>query len=438
MSPRTSTSSAGRSITRLIVDVVGATPATGKVMCRDTGGSEFEVDGSYRVKGSGFPAVGERWVLLKTGNVWVLEIQIGARSDFPITGDRVGLDPVVGQMLDAMIAHGLVQDFTDALPAEPPLDDTTDAPVPDPTDDELNLDNGDEGVPITTEVNENTPEPTDKNDNEIPSSQAASDLFTAISFNLLCDMGPARARQDLKRLYPQADLIGLQECARVERGLVLEERDDDIWGMHRPLSDGGKWSPILWNKNVLQRRDGDTVSLSPWDGPGTGRPERSANWVYFTHRATGVSFTVINFHWENSAAFPGRFTPTRVASAPRHIERYHQQMAGIIDLVQERSKHGSVMLMGDFNVHAKVDVRERNPGLPTASLGQIDMRSNWEVLGLPPVGTLVGPSGAVFDWMFLKNRIVNQMAFSEVKVLTGYNSNHRPVSAKIRVKNFAK
>lgn len=95
------------------VDIIGTDWNLGRIQCRDDFGNEFEVDGLLRPKGRGFPAVGERWRLVKKQGVWVPSVQIGAPPVAVIDGDRDGMHPVEEQMLDAMVRHGLVVDSTD-------------------------------------------------------------------------------------------------------------------------------------------------------------------------------------------------------------------------------------------------------------------------------------------------------------------------------------
>lgn len=437
LSGRGGAGSAAFGTSRMSVTIMGVEPESSRIMVRDSFGNEFFIDGSLRAKGVGMPAMGERWVLAKIGGKWTLDLQIGAINPPVIEGDRGGLNPVLKQMLDAMAAHGLVVDLTvDSDPDEVEYDDTTDPAVLDPEAEpywgpETGEDEPIDGVPLAPPV----PPGSTVNDDALPGSKISSDLFTAVSYNLVYSLGTQRAKQDLNRLYKFADVIGLQECVHAHRAEALAARDTDLWGMYRPAG-GGIGNVILWRKDVFKRLDEGTHQLSAFDGPGTLRPARAINWVRLEHRPTGVVYTFANFHWENAAAKGGFFDPTYRPSAPRHIERFKEQIVGIQPVMADLTKRGPVLFVGDFNVRSPDDLRLRNPGLPTAVLGRYGLRSNWDILGQPSVGTSVG-SNTVIDWMMLSNTVPGQMKFVSSKVLRGYRSDHRPVVSKIRIKNFA-
>lgn len=421
---------------RMNVTIVGVEVESSRVMVRDTFGSEFSIDASLRPKGMGMPLPDERWVLAKIGGKWLLETQIGAILPPVIDGDRAGMHPVAKQMLDAMAAHGLVTDLTiDTDPVEPEDDEVTD-PAPDDPEADPYVDDGLDDLMVPEGTPEEAPVPVGSTDDDdkVPGSKVSPDLFTAVTYNLAFWVGPKRAKKDLRRLYKFADVIGLQECSHSHRTEALADHPQD-WGLFRPEG-AGKTNPILWNKEVFSYQDGGTQQYVGSDGPGTFRPARAVNWVRLRHKPTGVVFVYVNFHWESGAAVPGYFAPAMKPDSPRHIERYKTQMTSIMGTLRGLTENYPVLLGGDFNVRAHADLRLRNPGLPTANLGRLGLRSNWDVLGLPPIGT-IGSHGTVFDWLMLSNKVRGQMQFVSHKVLRGYRSDHRPVMAKIRVKDFA-
>lgn len=424
-------------ISQLAVTIVGTDWNTGKIMCRDSFGNEFEIDGTLRRKGTGYPVEGERWLLDRRGNTWVVDMQIGAPAVATIEGARDGLHPVAVQMLEALSRQGLIFDGTvgGVIPME--FDDLNDVSTAAAEDEEWE-DAFDEGVPLhdpkkdpaPDRDKEGKPDKKSHNDDKHPGSTVKHDLFTIVSYNLWSQIGPARARSDLRRLWAQADLLGLQECHRGDRGQVLAQRPD-TWAIYRP--DGGKECPIMWRKSVFEEIASDFRLLSPSDGSGSYRPKRVVNWVRLRHKPTRSVLTVINFHWENSAAFQGYFDRNRVPSSPRHIERYQQQMPQMMDLFRDMAKFGPILHTGDFNVDIRDDLRLRNPGLPTVNFRNVDMRSCWDLLDLPDIGTHGGARGAVFDAVWLKNKTRGQVRFVQAKVLRGYHSNHRPVSVRVRI-----
>lgn len=420
---------------RMVVSVMGSETGSDVVMVRDTFGNEFTVNASIRPKAMGFPKTGERWLMEKISGRWLFAFQIDVPQPKVILGDRAGMHPVVKQMLDAMAASGLVVDLTtDSDPVDPPLDDTTDpAPVDPGGEPFIDAVDGDDYWETGEPEEAVTPVDSAVDDDPIPGSKVAADLLTATTYNLAFWVGPERAKRDLKRLYKFSDVISLQECSLAHRTAPLEARPDN-WGMFRP--DGaGKSNPILWNKDVLALVDSGTQQIVASDGPATFRPARAVNWVVLRHKATNVTFVEVNFHWEARAAAPGFLAPS-LSDSPRNIERYRTQISTVPPLLADLGKKYPVLLNGDFNVRAQADLRLRNPGMPTATLGRIGMRSNWEQVGLPAIGT-IGSHGTVFDWQFLSNTVPGQMKFVSSKVMRGYRSDHRPVVSKIRIKNYA-
>jgi hypothetical protein len=422
-----------------------------KVFVRDAMGNEHTLDNTVRRKGQGKPDPGERWVMVRKGNVWMLDTQIGAPQPLVVTGDRDGMHPVEVQLLEAMREQGLVLDQTVA-PVIPEWDDITD-PAPWEPEDEQWEDAGDEGIPEEPEewMPQPDPEPDeprppkpkppppkpkdppkDRNDDDKPASEVAADLISVVSFNQFRGIGPKRARKDLRRLWQQADLIGLQECHSGHRRQVLANHPDN-WGLYQPPS--APEPPIMWRESVFDHLDSNFRLLSPSDGPGSARPERNITWVRLRHKGTRDQIVFVNFHWENAAAFRGYFDPRKRPSSPRHIERYKDQMGEVIPLMRDLARFGPILFAGDWNVSFRQDLRLRNPGLPTASFRRINMRSNWDINGLPGVGTH-GLHGSVFDAIFLRNKVPGQVRFLNSRVLRGYDSDHLPVLVRARIKNL--
>lgn len=103
----------GRSdITLRRVSIQAADPVTGEVFVTDPTGWTQNVRATTRVKGSGFPAVGEIWLCQRLSSVWVLTAQVGHIPPPAVTGPRAGADAVTLSLLDALVALGLVDDRT--------------------------------------------------------------------------------------------------------------------------------------------------------------------------------------------------------------------------------------------------------------------------------------------------------------------------------------
>lgn len=428
-------------LTEVAVTVVSADPETGKVIVRDSVSNEFEIDHRLRPKGMGWPDPGERWLLTRRGTTWVFDSQIGAPDIIRIDGSRDGMHPVAVQMLEAMARHGLILDGTTGA-VIPVFYDETNDPVVDDPDDEQWEDGGDEGVPEPPDIPRDPRDPKppkdedppkDKNDDKRPPSEVHSDLFSIISYNCWSGLGAIRAREDLRRIWQQADIVGLQECYGAQRGQVLESAPGN-WGLFRPPT--GPEPPIMWREGVFDYITGDHAQLSPYDGSGSARPARVVNWVRLRHKGTGDQIVVVNFHWENAAAFRGYFDRSSRPSANRHVERYREQMPQMLTLMRSLSRYGPIILTGDFNVNFRQDLKLRNPGLPTASFHNIGMRSNWDLNGLPSIGTHGGVHGSVFDAVCLKNKVPGQIQFLGSVVLRGYQSDHRPVRVRARIRNI--
>lgn len=419
----------------LKVTVVSPNPDTGIVIVRDAVGNEFEVDARVRPKGMGFPARGERWTLARKGTTYVFEFQIGAPGVAIVDGSRTGMHPVAVQMLDAMSQHGFVFDRTIGVPVPVVHDDISDPVTEDPEDEQWE-DGGDEGVPAPEGPEDNPDDeqpPKDHNDDVKPGSEVAADLFTVITYNLKYTVGPTRARADVRRVLAQADLVGFQEMHGSQRKAVLESMPDN-WGLYQPAA--GPEPPIMWREGVFDLLASNNESLSPFDGPGTARPERVINWVRLRHRGTKDQLVAVNYHWENAAAFQGFFDPRSRPSSPRHIERYKEQMDQVIPLLRSLRKYGPIIFTGDWNVSFRKDMKYRNPGLPFEKMRSLGMRSNWDFNGLPDIGTHGGIHGGVIDGMYLHNKVPGQVKFVGSRVLRGYASDHRPVLVRTRIKNL--
>lgn len=102
------------------VSITGANPVTGELMVRDTNGAEFSMLGSTRPKGTGFPEVGEIWLIQRTGPAWLLRAQIGHRPPPVITGG-VTSGSAAQSVLAALASLGLIVDHSTVGGAGSPL-----------------------------------------------------------------------------------------------------------------------------------------------------------------------------------------------------------------------------------------------------------------------------------------------------------------------------
>lgn len=425
-------------ISELVVTIVGSQGSL--VQVRDSMGREVEIDGTLRPKGTGYPAPGERWVIVKRMGRWTLDAMVGAPAVPTISGDREGLHPIIEQVLDALVAQGAIVDRTipSSLGNDADLNDDNDPPLAeDPFDpdyeppinyeEELDGDQplipgpaGDDEAPEDKE--ENKPFPED------PDRKWVS--FTVVSYNQIRTMGPRRVRTDLARLFKtRASVILLQEAHMADRDAYFAAlRAGPVWGVHRPAGFSSTQTAI-WRQEVWDYIDSGEHKIHDSDGAGTGRASRWVNWTRLRHRESGVVFTFLNTHLDNNSAPYGRFRDTR------HAERLRVEIQRLPGIVRQHAEKGPIIFGGDWNVDYFDDARIRNPELLFVMMKSLNFVCSYAAVGRPGTIGSIGRAGTVFDHVWLRNKVPGQVQTRWNKILTGYFSDHRPVAVTYRVRS---
>lgn len=428
-------------ISEMVVTVVSVT-ATGQVMVRDSLGNEMEVSYGYRPKGTGIPVAGERWLMVKRMGIWTLDALIDPQDPPVITGDRDGIDPILSQIIDLLASQGLIIDETTPAPEITPVDDDV---LPEDALPEF-VEETDEGPLDYTqtdfpEADPNTPQQQshhphntgDENHPHPPDPTGKHSRLSVITYNQYWKLGPTKVQNDVNRLLKtRASLINFQEAGPTDRQSIYSSIPG--WGYFHPTNPDphpGDRSPdsliSVWDTSVLRKID-HTVTRLCFANDG-----ESGKWavaIRFEHKPSGLIFTNINTHLCTKAARKGVWDPSY------HIKfvNYKASLDTVVEMVRNHSKHGPVMLNGDFNYHWEMVVKHGFPeGLPRTRFRNIGMHSNWEVLGMGPVSTRVG-SGWI-DYQWLKCATPGLIVPEWQRVLQRYHSDHRPVLVTYRVRN---
>lgn len=297
-----------------------------RVMVKDAHENEFEVTAQIRVKGSGMPAVGERWMLIKRRSMWTFDTLLDARPAPVITGDITGLHPVMAQILSVLASNGIVLDQTtgsdmldlnDATDPSGVTADMTESLVPDietlPISDDGTIDldllgssvgddlatttgrdADDGGVRTADQTREEEIKPT-KNPTNVP--------LTLVTYMQGNQIGPQRVRSDLVRLSKtRADIVALQGADPSDRDSIYANWDG--WDMYRP-SGHAKTNTIAWREGSFAVDTEFSHPFSTSDGI-----DRCVNGVRLQHLDSQMYVTVLNTQLEPWAAFPGAFLKT--------------------------------------------------------------------------------------------------------------------------------
>ncbi len=438
----------------MVVTITGEIDVTsGKVMVLDDFGTEIEVLATLLPKGSGFPREGERWVIQRRLGFWVLSVPVGIVEPVQIYGNRQTIDPVLQQILDALVQAGLVEDLTVGETQPVVLDEVTDPPYGDGADFEYpeyyedDLAAEDPPLEAPEEV-EDIPDPKDEKDEDDPKKDKDKDedkehpkdpyrrysWVSICTYNQFRGLGPIRIRKDLRKIdKTKVDILGLQEAESPRRNGVYESLKG--WDVYRPATPEGipagslsaKDNPIMWRKDRFDILDKGVRLLVITRG---GRPSRWATWVRFRDREGGNVFTVINTHLDTKAVRQGVYD----RAYPDHITQYNESMRNLIDMVRIHSRFGPVFTIGDFNYHwERVAKRGGGPGMPVTLFRSVETRSNWEILGMGDVTTRKG-SGWI-DYVWIRQGKPGQFQTVGQKVFRGYASDHRPVMVTFKFRN---
>lgn len=432
-------------MTEMSVTIVGSSTTTGKIMCRNAYGDEFEIDGTVRRKGTGFPMPGERWFLIRKGNVWIPDVQIGAPGVGVITGSRDGLHPVMAQVLDEMARQGLVLDQTIA-PLFPILDDTVDPadlsdyPVSDDDDgDEDILEPDDPG-----EVPPNSSGPGKKDPTSDPAVVTGpwTPLFLG-TYNIKFTLGPARAKQDLVKLsQTKLQVLGLEEMGHAERGPVLARLEDLGWDTFRPTNVRPE-SNIAWRADEFVKLDSGAEMLSAGgiSHAPVHRGPRFMSWVKLRQKASGRTFYFITTHthphieghnhWHQKPFSPGH--PSSDPNLKEFMDDTYEELDRLVQVMKQWGAHVPVFTVADWNIDFFADRRVRDPRFPYRRFKEIGAYANFDLINHHPNYGTHGKR--TIDYLYVTKPKEYQVRLLDHWILTGYHSDHRPVIVQTAIHN---
>ena len=246
-----------------------------------------------------------------------------------------------------------------------------------------------------------------------------------------------RAVTDVKKLAGTgADIITLQETASGERRRGIRAALVDCSGcpfdayMPTPAVPGS--TPILFRSDKFELRDSGTVQVSEptfvgkaGAGPSTLNA-KFINWVKLHELRTGRKLFVLNNH-----AVPSVQDGDGSANEdyPARLRLYRKHMEGLKTLIrsfQERRK--PIFVTGDLNVNYRRDAIRRDPLFPYVNLGSVGVKASYQRLGQPALGTH-GNGGRLIDYVSFTDHAAVEAVGQ--RVLTGYNSDHRPLSVDV-------
>lgn len=416
-------------------------PGTGRVFCRDPLGGEIQIDATLRPKGTGFPAVGEQWTICRSGNAWLLGLQMGVVAVPLIEGSRDGLHPVVSQILDALAGHGLVQDATtDALVARI-LTDANDppaspAPGEDSGDDEPILVEAD---PDVVPLQDNGPTPVDDDDEDdremVPLYLGTYDLNTSV--------GPKRAIHDLTRLTKsRVQVFGLQDVGNSSRDDLCARIGGQGWDYFRPTATTPE-STIFWREGLFTKLgSGSTVLSTAGDNPGpSSRALRMAAWVHLRQEESGRDFYFLSTHlhphieghnhWHTKPFSPGR--PSRDPDLAQSLSDTYSAIEQLVAMMRNWGKTTPVFTAGNWNIDYFADKRVRDPRFPFAQFRATETYNNFGLIDHRPK---YGTHGQRYiDSIWVTRPIHHQIRMIGHWVLTGYASDHRPVIVRASIRS---
>jgi endonuclease/exonuclease/phosphatase family metal-dependent hydrolase len=222
-------------------------------------------------------------------------------------------------------------------------------------------------------------------------------------------------RSDFEKLFAQADIVGFQEMGHDEDHRMMNSFPE--WETYKGRTKG---TPIAWKKDEFtllasgSYHLSDATSIDAGSGPSHQNPEY-LTWVRLKHKDSG---RIINFgstHLTPSIHYAARY-------------RLHdRQSDNLKRWVQSVSNH--VIFVGDFNIDARKDAKERDPNMPFVKFGSVGVHSNFRSLGIPPVAT---HGKRYIYYVFYKLR--DSIKPIAQKVLSGYSSDHRPLVVEFEVK----
>jgi endonuclease/exonuclease/phosphatase (EEP) superfamily protein YafD len=279
-------------------------------------------------------------------------------------------------------------------------------------------------------------------------TEPTTSVFSIVTYNAEAKVRPARTMDDLATiLETDPDIVALQEMSSGEKRKLVRETYLDcaecVWDgyMPGPAVPGG--TPLLYRSDRFLLLDSGTVQVTEptyvgkrGAGPATIRA-KYVNWVRLRDLRSGRVVHVLNNHTVPSVQGHGGGPNYR---SPKRLEIYRKHMAGVQSLVQdihERYPWGLVFVTGDLNVNYRRDRVVAPSIFPYRMLGEVGLHASYEALGEPRIGTHMLPSGngtRLIDYVYYLPR--RPLVPSSQRILTGLNSDHRPLLVAFEVTNL--
>jgi hypothetical protein len=239
-----------------------------------------------------------------------------------------------------------------------------------------------------------------------------SATYTTFTLNVLHDLGPLKAEEDIRRAMALGDVGGFQEMSDLEdRQTIMRVAQELNYGWYMPVNGGGGAIPIVWNRNRFLMIDGRSVMVHPGEEGVT--PARFINVVRLRELATGKVFGFINTHTLSGASFDAQATDMHLIPRLRlHLRMLHDEILGLAGSTEH------VFVGGDLNVNYLADRHRRVEGLPTSALGDV---INFDM----PLQGSRGPTSLLDYGMSLKHG--SGLVLDRSEIVGGFNSDHDAV-----------
>jgi endonuclease/exonuclease/phosphatase family metal-dependent hydrolase len=250
------------------------------------------------------------------------------------------------------------------------------------------------------------------------------------TMNLFRQNTPAQAAADARRLtsHPQVDVVGWQEADRSGGAL----RGIPGWTTKTfRLGSGISELAVSWRSaefRLLSARQHKVALGLSWREGRYPFDARHVAVVRLQHRASGRILTVLDTHLPQKIEdfhHPGRWLSTinsiRARAQLQRLEEIWTHAGG-----------RWVVATGDFNFGARADAREHPPGGPLRTLRRAV--STYERLG-SGIGPTHPPTARNIDYVWVDRAGLRhgQIAIRDQRVLGGYQSDHRPLLARLRL-----
>lgn len=252
-----------------------------------------------------------------------------------------------------------------------------------------------------------------------------------VSFNQFRKLTPEQLTSDARALArnPRADIIGWQE-AWDTRG-ILRDLNDLGWST-RSFPRGAKELSVSWRNAEFAFVSSEQRQVARGVDDGTGRYPFGDRWavrVTLRDRASGELVSVLNTHLPQAIEDldnPGRWALTYNSARARTQLTRLARMWG-------QAPGRWVVGTGDYNVDAGAERRVRpEGGLSDVFSGRAV--SSYAVLGIDVADTHP-VSGRHIDYVHVSKKSLarGQVAFAAHWAITGLNSDHRPLLARLRL-----